>query len=89
MSENESANDPATSIGQGLQIKYESCGDECSIIGHFLDDGGVGFTFCRGDRRYPLRLKKEGMDCLLNLYSEMIYRRADLVPTEGKTESPK
>jgi hypothetical protein len=57
----------------GYRVAFKVDGDQCEIIGHILDDGGVYWRFVRDGREYPLRLSKVGMDAMIDVWHHLMW----------------
>jgi hypothetical protein len=59
--------------GTGRTIKYTADGIEREVIGILLKDGGVVWEFKRSGRTYPLRLSRDGMEAMLQVWHDLTW----------------
>ena len=77
--------DKPTKAIYGREVHFQLDGEEVQIACFACEDGGFSWEFKRNGRAYPLRLSKMGMDAMIALYHEMLWRAP---PAQPESEAP-
>lgn len=61
--------------GRSVSYKLEN-GDQVTIVGYLLENGGAGWEFNREGNILPLRLSQQGMNAMLQILQDLTWSRA-------------